>query len=140
MVDNIIKESLDKYVRRIIREKGLSLSDVERRAGGDISDSYVAGITNGNVRNLTLDKLKALARGLGIPEYKLIAVASGFGAEEPEFQESDFATLFSKYRYLSDADKREVEVLLAVLDHELERRQTRSNPASDLGTLSIARA
>jgi transcriptional regulator with XRE-family HTH domain len=115
------------------------LSDVERRAGGDISDSYVAGITNGNVRNLTLDKLKALARGLGISEYKLIAVASGFGHQDPAFQESDFANLFSKYRYLSDDDKREVQVLLNVLDHELERRQ-RGSEISLGATISLATA
>lgn len=119
-------EDLSDYVRRVLREKGLTLLDVERRAGGDISDSYVAGITSGNVRNLTVEKLKALARGLGVPEDQLIAVASGIRpADEEEFRQSEFATLFAKYRYLPEHDKQELQVLLNVLDHELERRQQR---------------
>lgn len=125
------RETLEQYVRRILKEKGLTLSDVERRAGGAISDSYVAGITNGNVRNLTLDKLKALARGLGVTEDKIIAVASGLSAlAEEGFHQSDFATLFKKYKYLSDQDKREVQVLLQALDNEIERRQMRGEQLS----------
>ena len=57
-------EGLDNFVRRILREKQLTLSEVERRAEGQISDSYVCGISTGSIRNLTVDKLKALARGL----------------------------------------------------------------------------
>jgi transcriptional regulator with XRE-family HTH domain len=124
--DNGHHENLSGYVRRILKEKGLTLSDVERRAGGEISDSYVAGITSGSVKNLTLEKLKALAKGLGVSEYRVIEIASGiphFGDED--FQESDFASLFTKYKYLSDSDKKEVQVLLNALDNEIERRQTR---------------
>ena len=119
-------ENLSSYVRRILREKGLTLSDVERRAGGEISDSYVAGITSGSVRNLTLDKLKALARGLGVSEYRVIEIASGIpNPGDDDFQQSDFASLFTKYKYLPEEDKRELRVLLTVLDNEIERRQMR---------------
>lgn len=125
------RETLEQYVKRVLREKGLTLSDVERRAGGTISDSYVAGITNGNVRNLTLDKLKALARGLGVTEDKIIAVASGLASlAEDGFHQSDFASLFKKYKYLSEQDKKEVQVLLQVLDNEIERRQMRGEQLS----------
>lgn len=125
------RETLDQYVRRVLKEKRLTLSEVERRAGGSISDSYVAGITNGNVRNLTLDKLKALARGLGVTEDKIIAIASGLASmPEDGFHQSDFASLFKKYTYLSDQDKKEVQVLLQVLDNEIERRQMRGEQLS----------
>src|SRR5947209_2606346 len=115
------QESLDQYARRVIKEKGLSLSDVERRSGGSISDSYVCGIINGNVGSLTITKLKALALGLGVPEDELFAVARGQSPQDnQEFWESTFASLFDKYKHLSDEDKKEVFKLLEVVDREIE--------------------
>ena len=123
--DTVIRqETLDKYVRRILKEKGLSLSDVERRSGGGISDSYICGIINGTVGSLTIIKLKALAQGLGIGEDELFAVARGVTpADDNEFQESEFATLFCKYKDLSDEDKKVVLTLLEVVDREIEWRR-----------------
>lgn len=117
------QESLGEYVRRILKEKNLSLSDVEQRANGRISDSYICNISSGNIGSLTVTKLKALARGLGVPEDELFAVARGVSPEQDAMQGSAFAMLFDKYKGLSSEDKREVEPLLKVLDNELERRQ-----------------
>ena len=116
---------MDQYVRRILKEKGLSLSEVERRSGGCISDSYVCGIINGNVGSLTITKLKALAQGLGVPEDELFAVARGRSTKDnQEFQESTFASLYDKYKDLSEEDKKEVYKLIEVLDREIEWRRT----------------
>ena len=118
-------EGLDRYVRRILKEKDLTLSDVERRAGGNISDSYVAGITAGTIRNLTIDKLKALARGLGVAESQILAVASGIPLQENwDLYESGFAGLFHKYKELSEEDKKEVDAILEMVYREIERRLT----------------
>ena len=118
-------EGLDQYVRRILKEKGLSLSEVERRSGGSISDSYVCGIINGNVGSLTIAKLKALALGLGVPEDDVFAVARGVSQKDnQEFQESTFALLFNKYKELSDNDKKEVLKFIEILDREIEWRRT----------------
>jgi transcriptional regulator with XRE-family HTH domain len=118
-------EGLDQYVRRILKEKGLSLSEVERRSGGSISDSYVCGIINGNVGSLTIAKLKALALGLGVPEDEVFAVARGVSPKDnQEFQESTFALLYYKYKELSDEDKGEVIKFIEVLDREIEWRRT----------------
>lgn len=120
------QEGLDKYVRRILKEKGLSLSDVEHRSRGGISDSHISNIASGNFGSLTIGKLKALARGLGVPEDEIFAVARGVPLEDTrEFQSSKFATLFHKYKELPAEDKKEVLTLLEMLDREIEWRQMR---------------
>jgi transcriptional regulator with XRE-family HTH domain len=73
-------ETLAAFVRRIRSEKNLSLTDVERqsgRHGPKIAGSYVSKIENGDNRNPSPEKLKALARGLDVPEEEITAVAFG---------------------------------------------------------------
>jgi transcriptional regulator with XRE-family HTH domain len=71
------KQGLSRYVERIMKEKHLSRRDVKLRSGGEITDSYVSGIISGSAKNLSVDKLKALARGLRVREIELIRVAFG---------------------------------------------------------------
>ena len=79
------KEGLSRYVDRVMKEKHLSRSDVKLRSGGEITDSYVSAIINGAATNLSIEKLKALARGLRISERKLVSVAFGhFEEVEPD--------------------------------------------------------
>ena len=72
-----IKNGLSHYVERVMKEKHLSRRDVKLRSGGEITDSYVSGIISGTSKNLSVDKLKALARGLRVREIELIRVAFG---------------------------------------------------------------
>lgn len=60
-----VKENLSQFVGRVVKEKGLSYSRVAANAGGDITKGYVSGIISGQVGNITLGKLIALARGIG---------------------------------------------------------------------------
>lgn len=121
------QENLDQYVQRVLKEKGLSPSAVEQRSGGRISDSYIYSILSGNIGSLTVAKLKALALGLGVAEDEVFAAARGLAPEdEPDFQGSHFASLYRKYSDLSNEDKREVQILVEVLNHEIERRQARA--------------
>src|SRR6266404_1094641 len=71
------KEGLSRYVDRIMKEKHLSRSDVKLRSGGEITDSYVSAIISGAATNLSVEKLKALARGLRVSERRLVNVAFG---------------------------------------------------------------
>lgn len=120
------QESLGQYVRRVLKEKNLSLSEVEQRAGGRISDSYICSITTGGAGSVTVAKLKALARGLDVPEDDIFAAARGSQSEDDgEFQVSDFALLFRKFKDLAPEDKGEVQALLQVLQREIEWRQMR---------------
>jgi transcriptional regulator with XRE-family HTH domain len=116
--------SLCHYVRRLLAEKSLSLADVELRASGKISDSRIAGLAAGDCDNLRCETLRALARGLGIAEERLFAVA--IGMENAEVQEYDFLVLYRKYNDLCSADKQETDGLLALLHREIERLRTRT--------------
>lgn len=76
-----IKQGLSRYVERVMKEKHLSRRDVKLRSGGEITDSYVSGIISGSAKNLSVGKLKALARGLRVRELDLIRVAFGLSEE-----------------------------------------------------------
>ncbi|SRR6266852_1830558 len=70
-------ETLAEYVTRIINEKGLKHQEVRKLSGGKITDGYVRAIMTGTADNLSVAKLKALARGLGVPEDDIFKVARG---------------------------------------------------------------
>src|SRR5690242_17899640 len=71
------KNELSEYVKRVMKLKGLTQKDVQRLSGGKITDGYVASISIGRARNLSVDKLKALADGLGVQHDELFHVAGG---------------------------------------------------------------
>jgi len=70
-------KDLSEYVRQVMKLKGLTQGDVQRMSGGRITDGYVASITTGRAKNLSVDKLKALADGLGVDADALFRVACG---------------------------------------------------------------
>ena len=83
------KQGLSRYVERVMKEKHLSRRDVKLRSGGEITDSYVSGIISGTAKNLSVDKLKALARGLRVREIELIRVAFGLSDEREPHRVTD---------------------------------------------------
>ena len=68
-------EKLADYVGRVVRQKQLILKEIESRSGNQITSGYLSGIINNKIRNVSLPKLKALAKGLGVDVYELIAAA-----------------------------------------------------------------
>ena len=80
------REELSVYVETVMKEKRLSRRDVKLRSGGEITDSYVSGIISGTATNLSVQKLKALARGLRVSEMELIRVAFGLSKAD-EFEQ-----------------------------------------------------
>jgi transcriptional regulator with XRE-family HTH domain len=78
---NVKKNGLDEYVKRVMKLKGLTQKDVQRLSGGKITDGYVASITTGRARNLSVDKIAALAEGLGVDTVELFHIACGTTAE-----------------------------------------------------------
>lgn len=103
----VAKESLALYVSRVRREKGLSLTQVEAKSGRALSSSYVSRIENGYVSNPSASKLRALARGLGVNEDELFAVARGVAAPE-EFRESRFWDLFEECQQIENKAHRQL--------------------------------
>ena len=77
------KESLREYIARIMKEKALRVRDIRRRSEDTITESYISEILNGMARNPSIEKLTALARGLGVDPVELFRVASsGVGEDE----------------------------------------------------------
>ncbi|HKY03595.1 MAG TPA: helix-turn-helix domain-containing protein [Blastocatellia bacterium] len=72
-------EDLSHFVKRVMRLKGLTLRDVEVRARGRITDGYISGIISGTAKNPSVEKIKALAEGLGVTPDELFHVACGVG-------------------------------------------------------------
>ena len=86
------KQQLGEYVKWVMKLKGLTQKDVQRLAGGKITDGYVASITTGRADNLSVEKLMALADGLGVDLDDLFHVASGRPDKVDQGQKSRVAT------------------------------------------------
>lgn len=69
--------NLSRYVRRIMKQKKLTQRDIELRSGGKITDGYVADILRGAAKNPSVEKVKALARGLAVDPHELFDIACG---------------------------------------------------------------
>lgn len=68
---------LAQYVARVLKEKRITLHDVQVMSGWTISDAYVGSIIRRRARNPSVEKLRALARGLGVDEDEIFRVARG---------------------------------------------------------------
>lgn len=73
---NMVDEDLAKLVKRIVREKRLRLRDIERLSGGKISNGYISDLMAGKQSNPTIEKIHALAQGLGVHPGILFEAAS----------------------------------------------------------------
>lgn len=104
---------LADYVRRIRNKKNLSLAEVSARSRGQIGKTHINRIENGTVTRVSLLKLRALARGLDVPEDELIGVAQGkapvIGAPANE------GNLLNYFRQLSSDRQEDVLVMLRAL-------------------------
>ncbi|MCA1618439.1 MAG: helix-turn-helix domain-containing protein [Acidobacteria bacterium] len=119
------RETLSDYVRLKLIQNELTTREVQERSnsGGEkITQSYVSQIVSGTAKNLTLTKLRALARGLGVPIEEVISRAYGETYQDDlAFAESRFADVYYKFEELSDEHKQNVLYLLDILEREVER-------------------
>lgn len=115
-------ESLESFVRRVMREKNLKPGDVQRRSKGRVSDSYIGNILSGQARNLTVEKLKALAVGLGVDEEELFSVVRGSKKpiDDEGFRESLYFMLYEKSKTASVDKKKLIDSVLRMLHKEIE--------------------
>lgn len=121
------RESLRDYVRRIVTSKpDMSHVKVAKRAkklGGDISAGYVNTVIQGLVKDPGVSSIKSLALGIGETEDDLFEVARGKQlADDAGYRESVFAMLYNEFSHLSKEEKREMQPLIEMLKHEIQRR------------------
>ena len=117
----IVQENLADFVRRIRNEKRLSTPDVERLSNFRITDGYVSRIENNGVKNVSPEKLSALAKGLGITEEEIFAVARGKIPNELAKMDERFVILGIKFGNLTGQNKVKAEILVEIIEREFAR-------------------
>jgi transcriptional regulator with XRE-family HTH domain len=120
------KETPQEYVNRVLAETGLSHVQVSARAqklGYKLSAGYVHNIARGTADNPSIQLMQALAAGLGRPEDEVDAVFRGRPiTEELKYKNSYFARLWGEFKELSDADQKELRIVLDNQQREIQRR------------------
>ncbi|MCP9496713.1 MAG: helix-turn-helix transcriptional regulator [Pyrinomonadaceae bacterium MAG19_C2-C3] len=102
------------------------MAQVAERSGGLIAQSYFFKIENGLVKNVSIEKLRAIARGLGISEEELLRVARGKPKSvDEDLESSEFALLYSKHTRLTAQQKRDFKKVIEMVDRELDRELER---------------
>lgn len=104
------REFLAEYVKRIMKEKGLSHRRVSAASGGAISHSTVADIASSQRFNPNVETIVGLAKGLGVSPDEVFRVARGMGTETrtrfedyaerfdaPEFSYSEWQLIESQF-------------------------------------------
>lgn len=116
-----MQEKLADFVRRTRNEKRLSTPDVERLSNFRITDGYVSRIENNGVKNVSPEKLSALAKGLGVTEEELFAVVRGKKPDEASKTEERFRLLCKNINVLEGENKMKAEFLIEVLEREITK-------------------
>jgi transcriptional regulator with XRE-family HTH domain len=105
---------LGDYIREVAFRKNLSDREVARRSRGEIAASYVGDIKKGEATNPTVEKLQALARGLGCSEDELFRVARGLPIEDVD--DPVETELLEKFKRLSPERQHDILKLLDFFD------------------------
>lgn len=117
-------EDLADYIRGKLRE-GLTLRGIEERSGGEITHSYLSKILSGAASNPSTDKLRAIAKGLGVTPEEIFSVAAGKPLSNGKAFDSEIAVLFKGFAELSDKDKAELLGTVKMLASEIQKRRPR---------------
>jgi transcriptional regulator with XRE-family HTH domain len=109
---------LAEYVTRIMAEKKLSAMKVQKNSNGTISDTYVLKIRAGKVPRPSVGRLKALAKGLKVPEKEVFREvgADVEAATEKEWTARESNELMAGL--LANKELREVVLALARMEPE----------------------
>jgi transcriptional regulator with XRE-family HTH domain len=78
--------TLRDFLKEVMRQKNLKGIDIEARSEGKITNSYVSDILKGKTTNLSVEKINALAQGLGVDHVEVFKAASG-EATQYQFEE-----------------------------------------------------
>ena len=70
-------ETLTDFIQRILKQKGLSLHDVERNSDNAITSSHISKITKGKIKSISVETIAALAKGMDVDPFDVFAAAFG---------------------------------------------------------------
>ena len=69
--------TLGEYLNRVMEEKHITATEIQKRSKGSITDSYIGYIRSGRAKNVSSKKLVALAKALDIEVDNLFRVNAG---------------------------------------------------------------
>ena len=110
-------ETLAEYVNRVMKEKNLKALDVEARAtelGHKITDTYVTNIMRGINKNLSIEKLIALADGLDVDKVELFKVAAGIEESSEIWTVQSLIVVIQRIFRLKPAEIKQVKKVLKI--------------------------
>ncbi len=117
------REDLADYVRRARGDRSLQeIEDNSRKSGTGISRGYVSQIENRYIISVTTGKLKALAKGLGVAEDEIFAVARGKSSEKPNSRIEEISLMFTGIDDLPEELQQEVLAGARLLAEGMQRR------------------
>jgi len=107
-------EKLREFLRSVVKLKGkktgIPVAQIARQSGGTITDSYIFDILSGKTKYISVDKLNALAKGLGMDSVELFKITIGYKPSPDPGRE-----LTTILRILVDMTPKERTTLLASL-------------------------
>lgn len=123
-------DTLREYLKKVMKEKQLSGVDIEKRSGGKIGDSYISKILRGQSKNLTVEKINALAEGLGVDSVDVFRAASGYKTDFRIVDEQWLGHILLRFmekividsnltrivKAIAQMKPREVKKILAIID------------------------
>jgi transcriptional regulator with XRE-family HTH domain len=104
------QEKLAEIVRQVRQQKGLSVRDVANASNGGISSARVSDVENCRIKDIQIETLKGLAKGLGIPAKELTDIM--FGKPEAGTDERRLVWYFS---HLPEEQRKNVLTMVEAL-------------------------
>jgi len=89
------RETFGEYVARVMKQKGLGATDVERNSGNKIDRSHVSKIMRGVEKNPTAKAMLALAAGLGVGPHEVFTAVTGCPPDESQSNAPDVREILS---------------------------------------------
>lgn len=113
------RELLAEFVQRVMSEREWSTYQVADRCG--ISNTTVWNIANAQNKDVGIETLRALSKGLDVPFRELLRVASGaWPQDEEDFVASRLFVLHQKIRHASPRTKEFIDELIETGFRRLE--------------------
>ena len=106
-------EKLRKYIEKAIKEQGISVAEIVRRSDKKIKDSYIFDILSGKTKSISVQKLNALADGLGVNRTELYKLVSGIDEEESWTPQS-LVRAIQKMLHLKPAEIKQIKKILKI--------------------------
>ena len=87
-------ESLAEYLKRVMRQRTLSVADVQESSG--LSQSYINRLLKGTKTNLTVETIGILAKALNVDGVELFVAAYGKAPENVQIDPTLLADTIQK--------------------------------------------